>query len=81
MKQLLYFSAEWCGPCRTFKPTMEALSKEIPIQFIDVDISANTSQNYNVRSVPTTILIKDGIEVGRLIGPKSMNEIRDLFRA
>ena len=81
MKQLLYFSAEWCGPCRTFKPTMEALSKEIPIRFIDVDISANTSQNYNVRSVPTTILIKDGIEVGRLIGPKSMNEIRDLFRA
>ena len=81
MKQLLYFSAEWCAPCRTFKPTMEALSKEIPIQFIDVDISANTAQNYNVRSVPTTILIKDGIEVGRLIGPKSMNEIRDLFRA
>jgi thioredoxin 1 len=81
MKQLLYFSAEWCGPCRTFKPTMEALSKEIPIQFIDVDISSATAQNYNVRSVPTTILTKDGIEIGRLVGPKSINEVRDLFRA
>jgi thioredoxin-like negative regulator of GroEL len=60
---------------------MEALSKEIPIQFIDVDISANTAQNYNVRSVPTTILIKDGMEIGRLVGPKSMDEIRDLFRS
>jgi thioredoxin-like negative regulator of GroEL len=60
---------------------MEALSKEIPIQFIDVDISANTAQNYNVRSVPTTILTKDGMEIGRLVGPKSMDEIRDLFRS
>ena len=81
MKQLLYFSAGWCAPCRTFKPTMEALSKEIPIQFIDVDISSATAQNYNVRSVPTTILTKDGIEIGRLVGPKSINEVRDLFRA
>ena len=81
MKQLLYFSSTWCAPCRTFKPTMEALSKEIPIQFIDVDVSSATAQNYNVRSVPTTLLIKDGMEIGRLVGPKSMDEIRDLFRA
>lgn len=81
MKQLLYFSAGWCAPCRTFKPIMEALSKEMPIQFIDVEISANTAQNYNVRSVPTTILTKDGMEIGRLVGPKSMDEVRDLFRA
>ena len=81
MKQLLYFSSPGCAPCRTFKPTMEALSKEIPIRFINVDVSVGTAQNYNIRSVPTTLLIKDGMEVGRLVGPRSMNEIRDLFRA
>ena len=79
MKQLLYFSAPWCAPCRTFKPTMEALSKEMPIQFIDVDISANTAQNYNVRSVPTTILLEDGVEIGRLTGIKPKEEIISLY--
>ena len=79
MKQVLYFSAPWCGPCRTFKPLMESLQGEMSITFIDVDASPQTAQTWNVRSVPTTLVIQNGMEVGRLVGLKSKDEIRDLY--
>ncbi len=79
MKQILYFSAPWCGPCKMFKPVMESLSSELPIQFIDVDTSPQTAAQYNVRSVPTTVVVKDGMEMGRVVGAKTKEEIRSLF--
>jgi thioredoxin-like negative regulator of GroEL len=60
---------------------MESLQPEIPIIFIDAEISNTTAQQYNVRSVPTTILVKDGREIGRLVGPKTADEIRNLFKS
>ena len=79
MKQILYFSAPWCGPCKSFKPIMESLQSELPITFIDVDSSPQSITQYNVRSVPTTILLKDGVEVSRAIGAKSKEEIKMFF--
>jgi len=79
MKQILYFSSTWCGPCKAFKPLMESMQNELPIQFIDVDSSPQTASQYNIRSVPTTIVIKDGMEIGRVTGAKSKEEIRALY--
>ena len=79
MKQILYFSAPWCGPCRAFKPLMESLQSEMSITFIDVDTSPQSAQTWNVRSVPTTIIVKNGMETGRVVGAKTKEEIRSLF--
>ena len=79
MKQILYFSAPWCGPCRAFKPLMESLQSEMSITFIDVDTSPQSAQTWNVRSVPTTIIVKNGMEIGRVVGAKTKEEIRSLF--
>ena len=79
MKQVLYFSAPWCGPCRAFKPLMESLQTEMSITFIDVDSSPQTAQQYNVRSVPTTIILENGVEKHRLIGAKPKEEIRSAY--
>lgn len=79
MKQILYFSAPWCGPCRAFKPLMESLQSEMSITFIDVDASPQSAQTWNVRSVPTTIVVQNGIEKGRLIGARSKDEIKALY--
>ena len=49
------------------------------ITFIDVEISSQTAIQYNVRSVPTIILIENGMEKGRLVGVKSAHEVRDLY--
>ena len=79
MKQIIFFGASWCGPCKTFKPVMESLQSELPIQFIDVDSSPQTAAQYNVRSVPTTIVVQNGMEIGRAVGAKTKDEIRSLY--
>ena len=79
MKQVLYFSAPHCAPCRSFKPVMESLQTEMSITFIDVDSSPQTAQQYNVRSVPTTIVLDNGAEIGRVIGARTKDEIRSLY--
>lgn len=79
MKQVLYFSSPWCGPCRSFKPLMESLQSEMSITFIDVDASPQSAQTWNVRSVPTTIVVQNGIEKGRLVGARSKDEIKALY--
>ena len=79
MKQVLYFSAPWCNPCKAFKPLMESLQPEMPIRFIDVDSSPQTAQQYNVRSVPTVVVVQNGMEIGRAVGAKTKDEIRALY--
>jgi len=79
MKQVLYFSSPWCGPCRSFKPVMESLQNEMSITFVDVDSSPQTAQQYNVRSVPTTVVLDNGMEIGRVIGARTKDEIRSLY--
>lgn len=68
MKQVLYFSAEWCGPCKLIKPQMQQLQSQISITFIDADASAETCKTWNVRNVPTVVIVKGGMEIGRLVG-------------
>ena len=79
MKQILYFSAGYCQPCKALKPLMESLQSEMSITFIDVDSSSQTAAQYNVRSVPTTIWVENGMEIGRAVGAKTKEEIRALY--
>lgn len=69
MKKLLYFTAEWCGPCTYVKPQMQELAKQLPISFIDVDTNSATTEKYNVKNIPCVILIDhSGVSLGRLVG-------------
>ena len=75
MKTMKYFSAVWCGPCKSFKPVMNEIAGEgYSIEFIDIDQEQNKATKYGVRSVPTVVIEENGIEVDRFIGsiPKQM---------
>ncbi len=74
MKQYLYFSAPWCGPCRMLGPIMSEVSNTIPVQKVNIDEDSATAQQYNVRSVPTVVLLENGQEVKRIIGAKQKAE-------
>ena len=74
MKQYLYFSAPWCGPCRMLGPIMSEVSNTIPVQKINIDEDPTTAQQYNVRSIPTVVLLENGQEVKRMIGVKQKAE-------
>jgi len=69
MKTMKYFSAKWCGPCRTFKPIMNEIANEgYSVQFIDIDQNETLTSQYNVKSVPTTVIEENGVEVDRFVG-------------
>ena len=69
MKTMKYFSATWCGPCKAFKPVMNEVAGEgHQITFLDVDVHKDLAQQYNVRSVPTTVIEENGVEVDRFVG-------------
>jgi len=70
------FSASWCGPCKTLKPIFEEVrsgygSNIVKFEEYDVDESSDVASKYNIRSVPTVIIEKNGKEVGRFAGVQS----------
>ena len=64
----LYFSAQWCGPCKMLGPVMNEVSAEIPVEKIDVDVDFEKAQQYGVRNIPTVVLVDGESEVTRFIG-------------
>jgi thioredoxin len=69
---IIDFTAAWCGPCRQLRPVLETLSREdgIPLVEVDTDHDPLTAQQFNVRSMPTVVLMRDGREVGRFVGAR-----------
>lgn len=74
MKQYLYFSAPWCGPCRMLGPVMERVNNTIPVQKVNIEEQSALAQQYNVRNIPTVVLLENGQEVKRIIGAKPESE-------
>ena len=69
MRTAKYFTATWCGPCKAFKPVMNEVAGEgYSIQFVDVDQNKELASQYGVRSVPTTVIEENGVEVERFVG-------------
>jgi thioredoxin-like negative regulator of GroEL len=80
MKKLFYFSAPWCGPCKSFGPTMDSISQSgIPVQKINVDTDAEATQAFSIRSVPTVVLVEDTNELKRFTGVKSQQEVINFY--
>lgn len=68
--QLIYFTAPWCGPCRTFGPLIERLAAEagVPVVKVNADENADMTDEFRIMSLPTVIVMKDGAEADRVIG-------------
>ena len=77
MKQILYFSATWCGPCKNFKPIMESVSNSIPVRFINVDENPQLAAQYNVRSVPMLVFLKNGQEADKSVGVLTESQVKE----
>lgn len=78
---LIYFYGSWCPPCRRMGPEFEAIASELEglYKFVKVviDEAEEVALSYRISVIPTTVFIKDGQEVGRLVGFRTRNELRD----
>ena len=82
MKKILYFSAAWCGPCKTLGPIVDSLSGQINYEKIDVDTNHDLSAQYGVRNIPTLILLDEtGEAKGRLVGIQSKEQILSFYNS
>jgi thioredoxin 1 len=76
---LVDFWAEWCGPCKMIAPVLEELSVEhegkLSIAKLDVDNNPGIAMRFNVMSIPTLLVFKDGEPVKRLVGAKGKGQL------
>ena len=81
MIHVLYFTAEWCNPCQRTRPVAEELKRDglIDFIFVDADTEIELLEQFWIKSVPTYILIKDGIEVKRMSGAKTREDFLDFI--
>lgn len=80
---LVDFYADWCGPCNAMAPVIEELATELDgkakIGKINVDDNPDIAVEYNVMSIPTLIIFKNGKEEKRLVGLRDKEELLSLF--
>lgn len=84
---LVDFWATWCGPCKMVAPVLEEIAAEkagsLTVAKVDVDANPGTARDYQVVSIPTLLLFKDGKPIKRIVGTKGkaalLRELSDVL--
>lgn len=76
-KRILRFSASWCGPCKSLAANLEIADIKLPIEVIDIDVQSETAMEYGIRGVPTLVMLDGNTEMKRLVGLKTVNELKE----
>lgn len=81
---LIDFWAPWCGPCRMLSPIVEELADDlegtIKVAKCNVDDNQDIAMEYGVMSIPTVVLLKQGVEVTRTVGSMPKDKLLAEFQ-
>lgn len=84
MLRILYFSTNWCQPCKTFGPIVDQTISSyqgVSCEKIDADVSSNLVSKYGVTSVPTLVFEKNGIVIAKKSGVQTSSELSKMIQA
>ena len=85
MNKLIYFSANWCGPCKMVGPVVEQIANEYEgkavVGKLNVDENPETGQKFGIRSIPTILFMKGGEIVDRQVGAVSKDVLAGKLEA
>lgn len=79
---LVDFYADWCGPCRMLRPTLEELSEErtdVKFAAINIDENPDLADDFDISSIPCVILFKNGAEADRSVGLVPKEALEDFL--
>lgn len=79
---LIDFYAEWCGPCKMLSPVLEQINKEhkdVKVVKVNIDDSRSIASYYQIQSIPTLVLLKDGEFIQRMIGFNPKKKIEEFI--
>jgi thioredoxin 1 len=81
---LIDFYADWCGPCKAIAPIIEELAEEVSdarVVKVDTEESPDIAVRFGIRSIPTFIVMKDGVVVDKKIGGVGKNVLLELIES
>ena len=79
--KVLKFEATWCAPCKMLKEVISNIETDVVIESIDIDTNSDLAAQYNIRSVPTCIIVDDeGNEVSRHIGMMNKDTFNEFIK-
>jgi thioredoxin len=82
---LLDFWAEWCGPCKMISPILESIAGEyqsrLRVVKLNIDENPQTPPKYNIRSIPTLLLFRDGSVAAQQVGAVSKAQLESFLDA
>jgi thioredoxin 1 len=80
---LVKFWATWCGPCKRMEPMLKQLESEFTmLKFlsVDVDQTPTLAQKFRVKTIPTLLIINNGVETNRVVGLSLIDPLRKVLR-
>lgn len=89
MIEVIKFGAEWCQPCKAYAPILENIKQKydsnpesnIDIKSVDIDTDPELASQYNIRSVPTTVFIKEGNVVLKKVGVINADQFDEIIKS
>lgn len=79
---MLYFTAEWCNPCKRTRPIVEEMDREglVKVTYVDADDNEELVRSYQIRSIPTFILVDGNTEIKRMNGAKTKEDFEEFLK-